>query len=230
MSDSHRLSRVAIFVMATYASLQMLSDIASLKIGCIMGYAVDMGTFIYPLTFTLRDLAHKLIGKRGIRTLIITTTGVNLLMALYLAFCAHVPSPPTLPADAHTHFQSVFSPVWRIVMASLLAELISELADTEVYHYFRSKTPRYQWLRVLASNAVSIPLDNLIFTVGAFAGLLPLRAVAQIFLMNLVVKVTVSTLGTPLIYCIPNHLDAFESIDNPPSKPSHEPESSHNPR
>ena len=40
-----------------YAGAQMLSDIASLKIGLVGGFAVDMGTFIYPITFT-RDVVH----------------------------------------------------------------------------------------------------------------------------------------------------------------------------
>ena len=69
---------LAVFVVAAYAGLQMLSDVASLKIGVVMGFAVDMGTFIYPFTFTLRDMAHKLVGKRGVRTLVVTAAAVNL--------------------------------------------------------------------------------------------------------------------------------------------------------
>ena len=34
-------------------------------------------------------------------------------------------------------------------------------------------TTRYQWLRVLVSNAVSVPIDNAIFAIGAFAAAVP---------------------------------------------------------
>ena len=54
---------MAIIVVSSYIGAQMLADIASLKIGVVAGLAVDMGTFIYPITFTLRDVAHKILGQ-----------------------------------------------------------------------------------------------------------------------------------------------------------------------
>jgi len=208
---------LAIFVIATYAGLQMLADIASLKIGLVQGYAVDMGTFIYPLTFTLRDMAHKMIGRKGVRTLVITAGVLNLFMAVYLWMSATTPSDPSW-SHHHTEFAAIVAPVWRIVIASIVAEIVSELANTEVYHWFRSKTPRFQWARVLLSNAVAIPVDNLIFAVGAFAGILPNSVVFQIFMFNLVVKAIIGIAGVPLIYAIPNHLDRFEELDRDPPK------------
>ena len=205
------ITSLAIFVVAAYAGLQMLSDIASLKIGLVMGYAVDMGTFVYPFTFSLRDLAHKMIGKKGVRTLVITTGALNLLMAAYLWFCAGAPADPSW--SMNEQFTAILGPVWRIVLASIVAEVVSELADTEVYHWFRSKTPNYQWARVLLSNCVSIPLDNLIFSLGAFAGVLPIGVVWQIFLFNLAVKAIVGIAGVPLIYAIPNRLERTDESE-----------------
>ncbi|MGI5869836.1 MAG: queuosine precursor transporter [Kiritimatiellia bacterium] len=208
------LSSLAIVAVAAYAGLQMLSDVASLKIGVVMGFAVDMGAFIYPFTFTLRDLAHKLLGRRGVRTLVIATAVLNLFMALYLAFCAHAtPDAAWDEGGANAHFKAILGPVWRIVVASIVAEVVSELADTEVYHWFRSKTPRFQWARVLLSNAVSIPLDNLIFSLGAFAGLLPLGVIWQIFLANLAVKAVVGIAGAPLIYLVPDRLERTDASE-----------------
>lgn len=118
----------------------------------------------------------------------------------------------------HAEFTAILSPVWRIVLASIVAEIVSELANTEVYHWFRSKTPRFQWARSLLSNAVAIPIDNLIFAVGAFAWILPLGVVFQIFMFNLVIKAVIGIAGVPLIYAIPNHLDSFDALDRPPPK------------
>jgi uncharacterized PurR-regulated membrane protein YhhQ (DUF165 family) len=87
-------SNVAVLVIAAYVAAQMLSDIASLKIGIVGGYSVDMGTFIYPITFTLRDLVHKVLGKNNTRLLIVTAGLINLLMAGYLKWVSSVPSDP----------------------------------------------------------------------------------------------------------------------------------------
>ncbi|MBP7962658.1 MAG: queuosine precursor transporter, partial [Caldilineaceae bacterium] len=112
----------------------MLSDIASLKIGVVGGLAVDMGTFIYPLTFTLRDVVHKVLGRKNARVIIFTAAGVNLFMAAYLLWAASVPSDAGWGLGAE--FSAILAPVWRIVVASILAELVSELMDTEIYHWF----------------------------------------------------------------------------------------------
>ena len=72
-------------------------------------------------------------------------------------------------------------------MASIAAEVISELVDTEVYHWFVTRvTTRFQWLRVLTSNSISVPIDNLIFAVGAFGWMLPWTVVGEIFIFNFI--------------------------------------------
>jgi uncharacterized integral membrane protein (TIGR00697 family) len=91
-------------------------------------------------------------------------------MALYLQWAARAPSDVSYPLDAE--FSAIFAPLWRITVASILAEVVSELADTEVYHWFVTRvTTRHQWARVAVSNAVSIPLDNVIFAVVAFGAI-----------------------------------------------------------
>ncbi|MCA9960177.1 MAG: queuosine precursor transporter [Ardenticatenaceae bacterium] len=206
------IPRVAVVVVAAYIGAQMLADITSLKIGVVASLAVDMGTFIYPITFTLRDLVHKLLGKKNAQTLVITAGVINLFMAAYLAWAAGVPGDPTWGLD--NEFNAILGPLWRIVIASILAEVVSELLDTEVYHWFVTKiTRRYQWARVLISNAISVPIDNLIFSVGAFGALpflqdhfltLPWNVVWQIFIFNLAVKFVVTLVSLPFIYISPD--------------------------
>jgi uncharacterized integral membrane protein (TIGR00697 family) len=204
--------RIAVVVVAAYIGAQMLADVTSLKIGLVAGMAVDMGTFIYPITFTLRDLVHKLLGKRNAQTLIIMAGVINLFMAGYLSWAASVPSDPSWGLGAE--FSAILGPLWRIVIASILAEVVSELIDTEVYHWFVTRiTHRYQWARVLISNSVSVPVDNLIFAVGAFGALpflqdhfltLPWAVVGQIFVFNLIIKYAVTLVSLPFIYVSPD--------------------------
>jgi hypothetical protein len=201
---------VAVLVVAAYIATQMLSDIASLKIGVVLGLAVDMGTFIYPATFTLRDLVHKVLGKRNAQAMVVSAGVINLLMAAYLMWVAAVPSDPSWGLGVE--FSAILSPVWRIVLASIAAEVASELADTEIYHWFVHKiTRRYQWARVLISNGISVPIDNMIFAVGAFGWSLPWGVVWQIFIFNLMVKYAMTLISLPLIYIV-------KTKDNNPEK------------
>ncbi|NER78278.1 MAG: VUT family protein [Leptolyngbya sp. SIO1D8] len=105
---------------------------------------VAVGTFIFGITFTQRDKLHS-AGRRWVYLTISIAALANVVMSAIL----------TVP--------------FRIIVASFLAIVLAETADTEIYQ----KLLRYPWLtRVAGSNAVSIPLDTLLFTLVAFAGVL----------------------------------------------------------
>jgi uncharacterized integral membrane protein (TIGR00697 family) len=190
-----------IVVISLYIAAQLLSDIASLKITRLAGHSLDAGTFIYPLTFTIRDLVHKRLGKLAARRMIFLAAGLNLFMAFFFHFVAWLPQDPDWGLGEE--FSAILGPVWRIVMASIVAELCSELVDTEIYHLWQSRiTKRYQWMRVLTSNAVSIPIDSLIFCWAAFGFQLPHDVVWSIFFANVMIKGAVTLLSLPAIYLV----------------------------
>lgn len=216
------LTRAALVCIGVYIGAQVISQITSLKIGIVFGRAVDMGTFIYPITFTLRDLVHKTAGRSAARTMIVTSAGVNLFLAVYLAWTVTVPSSDDWGLGSA--YADVLGPIWRIVIASIVAMVVSELIDTEVYHWWVTKvTTGQQWARVLVSNAVSIPIDNAVFALGAFASLPFLRSHAldwstvwDIFLLNLTVKALVSVCSIPLIYLVPERSGRYRVVPAEP--------------
>jgi len=192
----------AIVVSSAYIAAQMLADVASLKIVLFFGLSMDAGTFVYPITFTLRDLVHKTVGAKAARVLIVTAAVINLVMAGLFWLVSRMPGDPAVGPQAE--FAAVLSPVWRIVIASIVAEVVAELVDTEIYRLWVERiTHQYQWMRVLTSNAVSVPLDSIIFSWGAFGGALPVPVVWGIVLSNVLVKSATTLLSLPLIYVVP---------------------------
>jgi len=112
-----------------------------------------------------------------------------------------------LPADMaigpQKEFGMVLSPVWRIVFASIVAEVVAELIDTEGYRLWIEKvTHKYQWARVLVSNSVSIPIDSIIFVWIAFGGLMPSVVVWSIFMSNVIIKGLTTLISLPGIYLV----------------------------
>ncbi|MGC9350043.1 MAG: queuosine precursor transporter [Anaerolineae bacterium] len=195
------LTQAAILTVVAYIAAQMLADIGSLKIAWVAGFSIDGGTFIYPFTFTLRDMVHKLLGRKAARTVIVAAAVVNLLMALFFAFLTLLPPDPSWPLQQA--FADVLNPVWRIVVASIVAEVVSELLDTEIYQLWVTRvTRRYQWARVLFSNSISVPVDSLIFTWAAFGGVLPAPVVWSIFWANVLVKGITTLISLPGIYLV----------------------------
>ena len=212
--DDKPISAAAIVVISVYIAAQLLSDIGSLKIAWIAGFSIDAGTFIYPLTFTIRDLVHKQLGKAAARTIIVLAAVINLFMVVFFQFAVWLPQDPSWGLGKE--FETILGPVWRIVIASIIAEVVSELIDTEVYHLWVTRiTRKFQWARVLASNAVSTPIDSLIFCWGAFGLALPSSTVWSIFLANVIIKGLVTVVSLPAIYLVKEKDNAFAA---PPQK------------
>ena len=195
----NNLSFFTILIIGAYIACQMISNISSVKLANVLSLAVDGGTFLYLLAFTIRDMAHKTIGKKNTQKLIIVSAIINIFTPIYFYIISQIPADSSW--EFNKAFQITLSPVMRIAIASIVASTLSELVDTEVYHFFITKiTKRFQWLRVLISNVFSIPVDNFLFVLIAFLGVLSIDALIEIFIFNFFVKYAVTIISVPLIY------------------------------
>lgn len=199
--DGVAVNRIVVVVSA-YIAAQMLSDIASLRIVLLAGWSMDAGTLVYPLTFTLRDLVHKTAGISVARTMIFLAAGINIVMAAFFWLVGQMPPDPSV--GSQEGFALLLSPVWRIVGASICAEVVSELLDTSIYQRWvaRMGTSR-QWARVLVSNGLSVPIDSFLFVFLAFGGVFATDVVWAIIGTNIALKLLVTIVSVPLIYAVP---------------------------
>lgn len=105
-------------------------------------FLVNVGTLFFGLTFTQRDRLHR-YGRRAVYGMILLAATANVALAASLG-----------------------TPI-RFVVVSFITILLAEAADTEVYQRLLAR----RWLvRVASSNAVSAPLDTILFTLMAFWG------------------------------------------------------------
>lgn len=125
---------------------------------------LSVGTVFFAAVFTLRDRLHS-YGLRIVFISISAALAVNLCVALALG-----------------------TPL-RFLVASFIAILLSELADTATYQKMINRS----WLsRALTSNAISIPLDSLLFTLIAFYGLMSTTEIAQIIWADILFKTLIA--------------------------------------
>lgn len=121
----------------------------------------SIGSIFFAAVFTLRDRLH----QYGLPTVYLAIGSAVLITTLYGQFVAQI-SP-------------------RFLLASFIAILVSELADTAMFQRLR----HYRWhKRVLASHAVSVPLDSLAFTLLAFAGMMSSYNMLQIIYADVLGK------------------------------------------
>ena len=192
-----------------YVAAQIFANILSTKIAIlpIINLAIDGGTIIYPLTFTLRDFVHKSWGKNNARQVVIIAASLNALMFILFWLVGKMPADPSW--QFQEAYERILLPVGRIIIASIISQIISELIDTEIFSIIYKKIG--DLAAVFFSNLISLIFDSLIFSFIAFLGQLPLATVLQIVLANIIIKLIISTLSTPAIKLIPRLVN-FEKI------------------
>jgi queuosine precursor transporter len=111
-----------------------------------------------------------------------------------------------LPVSLHSPvsqaaFVEVFGGSLPVMMASILAFVVSQWLDVWVFDQCQKRLGRYGlWLRGTGSTVISQALDTAVFVSIAFGGQLPWPVLSQLWLGNYVVKVFLAVLGTPLLY------------------------------
>ena len=184
-----------------YVAASLMANVMSVRLVRVAGFSVDAGTLAYPLTFTLRDVVHKLGGVRAARTTIVSTAAFNIMLALGLWAAASLPADQSV--GPQVEFGQVLVGTWRIVAASIVAQVIAEFIDTGIYQrWVRRFGAELQWGRVLSSNAVSVPVDSVVFTLLAFAGTtgVTTATLVSIIWANIVIKGATSLVTAPVIY------------------------------
>ena len=197
--------QATIILAGVYIFLQMTADIAAAKVIVLGKIVMDAG-IIYSFTFTWRDLIHKQLGKRAAQTTIILAGVINVIMVLYFIFVVKLPAESSWAAlGGQKAFEFVFGIVPRIVIASIIAEIVSELVDTEVYQWWVGGVGkrRPQWMRVVISNSISIPIDSVIFPFVGFFGTLPFSVLIVMMLSNILTKAVITAISFWMIYLVP---------------------------
>jgi uncharacterized PurR-regulated membrane protein YhhQ (DUF165 family) len=146
------------------------------------------GTFLIGIALAMIELAHRTApGRREgfVNAQVMVACGwvASALLAAYLAILNVMsPDDPLFDRLAGT---------WRIVAASLVAFAISETIDNTFGAWLRDRIP--DAARVVATNAVSVPLDSVVFLLIAFGSL-------EFIEGQIVVKYTATVLvGIPLV-------------------------------
>jgi len=202
-----KLSKLQATIVLTgvYLFLTLAGNIAATKVMTLGKLVMDAG-FIYALTFTWRDLIHKQLGKKAAVTTILLAGAINLLAALYFQLVVILPAEPEWAlAGGQTAWKFLFGIQIRVVIGSIIAMVISELADTQTYQMWTTGIGKGkpQWLRVVISNAVAIPIDSLLFPIIAFLGIVSWSVIWQMFFANILIKGVVTALSFWMIYLVP---------------------------
>ena len=98
-------------------------------------------------------------------------------------------------------YDDILGSVPRIVLASMVAYLVSQNNDVVLFHILKKVTKdKHLWLRNNGSTMVSQALDSAIFVSIAFAGNVPGGVLWELIYVQYVIKLGIAVVDTPLVY------------------------------
>lgn len=188
---------VALFVSSVIASSLMGNKIANFGF-----FEAGVGIMIFPLSYLTMDIIQEVKGKEVARKILFGT-----LFAL--AFVMVVTYISTALPSAHRDFypeeyNKVFGVSIRVMLASLIAFIVADLSDIEMFAKIKEKTKeKMLWLRATGSTIVSQFIDSVVFMFLAFYGISPKHDAMYLLMITLpywILKCIVAIGGTPLVY------------------------------
>jgi len=193
---------MVLVVLATlFTTCLIVANIIAVKLISIFGWVVPAGIIAYPLTFLFTDVIAELYGRRIASRVVWAGFGANILMVI-LIFGGKL-LPPAAIWESQPAYESILGMVPRIVLASMVAYLISQHYDVFAFHFWRKKTKgRFLWLRNNASTMVSQALDTGLFITIAFWGTVPTAVITEMLLTQYVIKLIIAACDTPFCYLL----------------------------
>jgi len=192
---------ILVVLASLFTTCLLVANIIAVKLVAIGGWVVPAGVIAYPLTFLFTDVIAELYGRRIASKVVWIGFGANLLMVV-LVFGGGLLPPASVWPDQPA-YESILGMLPRIVLASMVAYLISQHHDVFAFHFWRQKTKaRFLWLRNNASTMVSQALDTGLFITIAFWGLVSAEILLNMLLAQYIIKLVIAVCDTPFCYLL----------------------------
>ena len=174
------------------------------KVTVLFGVAVSVGIFAYPLTFMMTDVISEVFGKERAKQVVWSALIAQILVLILIYISIKLPAADRY--NLNTEYVQVFSSSLRMIVASLIAFIISQMHDIWAFDFWKKKfSGKYLWLRNNASTWVSQAIDTLLFMFIAFYGItdkFTFWFVLQLSLTYWIFKIIFAALDTPFVYLL----------------------------
>ncbi len=187
-----------------------------------LSFHMSAGVLTWPIIFIMTDIINEYFGVKQVRFLSILTS-ILIAFAFLVVWGAMQLSPSDFwviqningsPTNMENAFAGIFGQGMWIIVGSITAFIIGQLADVLIFHKIKKVTgERALWLRATGSTLVSQLIDSYVVIFIAFY-LNPQynyswKMVAAIGLVGYTYKFVVAILMTPILYLVHRIIDGY---------------------
>lgn len=164
-------------------------------------FEISVGILPYPITFLITDTVSEIFGKKK-ANLMVTAGIFASLFSLLIVYVAKVTPATTWSPVGDDLFTTVFGATALAVFASMIAYLLAQYVDIQIYHFWKGLTKgKHLWLRNNFSTFLSQFIDtfSVLFLLCSF-GLIAWELFGGLLLGGFLFKVLIAAIDTPFLY------------------------------
>jgi uncharacterized integral membrane protein (TIGR00697 family) len=210
--EGTKYSHWFLIVVAVFVTCLITANIIAVKLVDLFGLILPAAIFIFPLSYITGDVLTEVYGYRQARKVIWLGFLCNVLVVVAIWIAQVLPAASFW--DGQRAYERILGYTPRILMASFLAYLVGEFANSFVLAKLKIATQgRWLWMRTIGSTLVGQGLDSAVFIALAFAGTLPVQALTLAIVTQWLAKSAYEAAATPFTYLVVNFLKRREGMD-----------------
>jgi uncharacterized integral membrane protein (TIGR00697 family) len=185
-------------------------------------HPIPLGNVIFTSLFLVSDIITECYGKkaaqRGIWLGFIASVMFSIIMVITIGLRVLDDGEPShrIFIEYHYAIDLLFRPSMSILIASLLAYLVSLWFDVFVFNAIKIVTgSKLLWLRSFVSSSLGIALDNIVFSICAWVifsvKVIPLSTVIDTYILGaLGMRIFLTIISIPVFYWVRKTIRSFE--------------------
>ena len=194
---------VYIILAGIFITNAIVAELIGGKLIQIGPFIMSIGILPWPIVFITTDIINEHFGRDGVKKLSYITAGLIAYCILILFIGTKIPALETSQTVNDSQFYAVFGQGLFIMVASIIAFLVSQLVDVSIFWFLRNKTGKKMiWLRSTGSTVISQLIDSFIVSGIAFwmTGKITTSQYINMSFTGYTFKLILAIVLTPLIY------------------------------
>lgn len=180
----------------------VITNVIGTKVMSLFGFNFTAGVITYAFVFLGTDIIGEIWGKKPAYYFVIIGFLANLLLVAFVQLAIISPPAEFWLSNQDAYSQTLGS-VWIIVLASMIAYLVSQFHDVWAFDFWRKQTKgKKLWFRNIMSTITSQSIDTVLFIGLAFGFRLSWSQVIPMIIGQIIIKWGLAILDTPIIYLL----------------------------
>lgn len=184
------------YLFGIYCASIIIQNILATKNIDISIFTVTTGILVSPLVFIIQDIQTEIYGYKNAKKMIILGYAMNFIAVLLYSLSIFIPSSSTY--QNQVAFKTILGTTPRIAIASFIAYILGSLINSKIMDKLKIKYEKYLFFRAILSTVAGQFIDNMLFAVIAFIGVLPINAIISMIIGGTIFEIIYEIIFYPV--------------------------------